>query len=303
MLIAGPTASGKSALALAFAEATGGTIVNADSMQVYDGLRILSARPSDEDLMRAGHRLYGHVAPKVLYSTGAYARDAGAVLSELRAAGRLPIVCGGTGLYFRALLGGIDDMPAVDPNVRAAWRARMAEEGPERLHGELASRDPEAAARIRPGDPQRILRAIELFETTGRPLSALQKRAGEPLIDEAAALKIVLTPPRDWLRRRIADRFEAMMAGGALEEAEAFLARPGAFEGTAGRAIGVPELAAHLAGELSLDEATARAITRSRQYAKRQDTWFRHQFGPDWQRFERAEDVDVTALSARIRSN
>lgn len=299
MLIAGPTASGKSALALAFAQATGGVVVNADSMQVYDGLRLLTARPSDDDLERADHRLYGHVAPEVVYSTGAYARDAGRLLPELRAAGRMPIVCGGTGLYFRALLGGIDDMPAVDPALRSFWRDRMAQEGPERLHGELARRDPEAAGRIRPGDPQRILRAIELLETTGRPLSELQRQAGTALVEAARALKIVLTPPRDLLRQRIAERFAAMMAQGALAEAAAFLARPGALGGTAARAIGVPELGAHLAGEISLDEAVARAITRSRQYAKRQDTWFRHQLGSDWLRFETAGDVDVAALLSR----
>jgi tRNA dimethylallyltransferase len=232
----------------------------------------------------------------VLYSTGAYARDAARVLAEIVSAGRLAIVCGGTGLYFRALLGGIDDMPAVDPQVRARWRRRMAEEGAERLHAELARRDPEAGSRIRPGDPQRILRALELVETTGGPLADLQRRAGTPLIDEARAVKIVLAPPRDLLRERIARRFDQMMTAGALDEARAFLARPGAELGTAARAIGIPELGAHLRGEMSLEDAVARAVTRSRQYAKRQDTWFRHQLGTDWQRFGDASEIAVSDL-------
>lgn len=296
MLIAGPTASGKSALAVAIAERLGGVVVNADSMQVYEGLRILTARPSDEDLARAEHRLYGHVSPESPYSTGAYVRDAAAVLAEIGGRGCLPIVCGGTGLYFRALLGGLDDMPAVEPQVRERWRGRMAEEGPARLHAELALRDPEAAARIRPGDAQRILRALELGETTGAPLADLQRRQGEAVVDAARAVKIVLTPPRDLLRERIARRFDQMMAGGALEEARAFLARPTAREGLAAKAIGLPELGAHLAGELTLAAAVERAVTRSRQYAKRQDTWFRHQFGADWRRFDDPAEIDLPRL-------
>lgn len=303
MLIAGPTASGKSALAVALAEATGGVVVNADSMQVYDGLRILTARPSDEDLSRAKHRLYGHVAPDAAYSTGAYLRDAAKVLGEIRAAGRLPIVCGGTGLYVRALLGGIDDMPPVDEGIRARWRARMAEEGPARLHEDLARRDPAAAARIRPADAQRILRALELLEATGGPLADLQRRAGTPLVEEARALKIVLTPPRTILRERIAQRFDQMMAAGALEEARSFLARPGAAESLAGKAIGIPELAAHFSGELTLCAAVDRAVTRSRQYAKRQDTWFRHQLGPDWQRFADPADIGLPDVLRTVAVN
>lgn len=300
MLIAGPTASGKSGLAVALAASTGGVVVNADSMQVYDGLRILTARPCDEDLARADHRLYGHVAPEAAYSTGAYLRDAAGVLADLRTAGRLPIVCGGTGLYFRALLGGIDDMPAVDPEVRRRWRERMEEEGVASLHVELGRRDPEAAERIRPGDAQRILRALELVETTGAPLSALQRRAGEPLIDEARAVKIVLTPPREILRERIAKRFAEMMAEGALDEARAFLQRPGAANGLAAKAIGIPELGAHLRGEMPLATAIERSVTRSRQYAKRQDTWFRHQLGEDWPRYVDPREVDLAGIKRQV---
>ena len=282
VLIAGPTASGKSGLALALAQATGGVVINADSMQVYDGLRILTARPSDADLALAEHRLYGHVPPDADYSVGAWAKDATAVLAELEAEGRMPIVCGGTGLYFKALLGGIDVMPEIPADIREACRARMAAEGPERLHAELTLRDPETASRLKPGDPQRITRALEILETTGRPLAELQRGTGRALLDGDTALKILMTPPRPVLRDNIARRFDAMLAEGALAEAEAFTAIPGAMAGTAGKAIGVAELAEHLDGLCSLDMAANRAVTRSRQYAKRQETWFRHQFDAEW---------------------
>lgn len=282
VLIAGPTASGKSALALAIARATGGAVVNADSMQVYDGLEILTARPSAADLAAAPHRLYGHVSPDAAYSVGEWARDAAEVLHDLKAEGRLPIVCGGTGLYFRALLGGIDAMPPIPPAVREHWRLRMASEGSARLHEELARLDPDAAARLNPADTQRILRAHEILAATGRPFAALQRGAGEPLIAPGRTLKIVLRPPRDRLRAAIGHRFEAMLGLGALEEAVAFAAVPGALAGTAGKAIGVAELIAHADGSLTLAEAARRAVTRTRQYAKRQDTWFRHQLDASW---------------------
>lgn len=284
VLIAGPTASGKSALALDYARIFGGTIVNADSMQVYRGLPILTAQPSAAELASVPHHLYGHVDPSRDYSVGAWARDAEETLRELSRDGVRPIIVGGTGLYFRALLGGLDDMPAITPAVRERLRARMAAEGPAGLHAELARLDPEAARRIRPTDPQRIVRALELIETTGGPLSAVQARRSRPLIDASAALKIVLRPDRQVLRQRIAERFAAMLEAGALREAREFREIGGALGGTAAKAIGLAELIDHLDGRISIGTATDRAVTRSRQYAKRQETWFRHQLDETWER-------------------
>ena len=303
MLIAGPTASGKSRLALDLAQAGGGIVVNADSMQVYDGLRILTARPSDDDLRAAPHRLYGHVSPTAdAYSVGEWVRDAASVLADILAQGRLPIVCGGTGLYFRALLGGLDDMPSADPAVRAYWRERAAADGAQSLHSILASRDPDAASRIKPGDGQRIVRALEMIETTGRSLTALRKPKVRPLIDPSTALKLVLTPPRALLRERIGLRFDHMIESGALEETRRFSTLPGALAGPAGKAIGVAELHRHLRGEIDLPEAVRLSVTRSRQYAKRQDTWFRHQMDGTWRRIEVLVREDRNVLIDLVKS-
>ena len=302
VLIAGPTASGKSGLALALARACHGAVVNADSMQVYAGLQIVTARPSAADLDVAEHRLYGHVRPGEEYSVGAWSRDVATVLSELGQRGRMPIICGGTGLYFRALLGGIDDMPAVPPEIRAAWRQRLIEEGPDSLHDELLKRDPEAGQRIRPGDTQRVLRALEIVEVSGGPLAALQRGRGVPLLDPERTLKILLTPPRPVLRENIARRFDMMIAAGAVAEVEAFADLPGALAGPAGKAIGVAELHDHLAGSKSLEEARERAVTRSRQYAKRQETWFRHQFDSSWQRVVALSQSDRQLLIDAVKT-
>ncbi len=283
VLIAGPTASGKSALALDYARRLGGTVVNADSMQVYRGIPILTAQPSEADVTAVPHRLYGHVEPSADYSVGKWSRDVAAVLADLQNDGRVPVIVGGTGLYFRALLGGLDDMPPVPEAVRASLREWMARDGPLVLHAELTRRDPGAASRIRPSDPQRILRALELVETTGRPLGDVQRGGSVPLVDAASAIKLVLRPDRERLRERIARRFDAMLAAGAMDEAARFRARFGpGFTGTAAKAIGLRELIDHLEGEQSLAAAAAKAVTRSRQYAKRQDTWFRHQLDASW---------------------
>jgi tRNA dimethylallyltransferase len=302
VLIAGPTASGKSRLALELAKACGGVVVNADSMQVYAGLGILSAQPTAAERAAAEHRLYGHVGPEADYNVGAWARDAAEVLADLGRSGRMAIVCGGTGLYFRALLGGIDDMPDIPPAIRAAWRQRLVDDGPQALHDELLRRDPEAAGRLRPGDSQRVLRALEIVEASGGPLSQLQRGRGQPLVDPARSLKILLTPPRPLLRENIARRFDMMLAEGAVEEARSFAAIPGALAGTAGKAIGVAELVRHLAGELTLNEARDRAVIRSRQYAKRQDTWFRHQFDAQWLRLEAVSPEHLRDFTAAVKA-
>ncbi|MCE7027046.1 tRNA (adenosine(37)-N6)-dimethylallyltransferase MiaA [Jiella avicenniae] len=284
ILIAGPTASGKSRLAVELAERHGGVVVNADSLQVYDGLKILTARPSDEDLGRVPHRLYGHVDPRSDYSAGAYLRDAERVLEDLRRQGLLPIFCGGTGLYFKALLGLLDPMPEVPATIREKWRARLADEGPEALHAELARLDPATAGRLSPRDGQRIVRALEVREAGGASLSGLQGGEGKALVDPDRARMIVLTPDRAELRQRIAGRFETMLEAGAIDEVRAFEATYPDAGATAGKAIGLAELSSYIKGDVAYGEACVRAVTRTRQYAKRQETWFRHQFDVRWLR-------------------
>ena len=302
ILIAGPTASGKSALAIELAERHRGVVVNADSMQVFDGLAILTARPTADDLARVPHRLYGHVDPATPYSVGAYLREAGPVLATIEASGRLPIVVGGTGLYFKALLGHLDSMPQVPDAVRRKWRERLANDGPGDLHAILKARDPAAAARIRPADGQRIVRALEVGEASGATLTGFQRGNGTGLLDPDTCVKLVIAPERPVLRQRIAERFDHMIASGALAEVAAFRLRSGAMTGNAGRAIGVDELVAVLDQELSMPDATSRAVTRSRQYAKRQETWFRNQFDATWQRITVVEAPILQEIAAALAS-
>lgn len=253
-------------------------------MQVYDGLRVLTARPSDAEMQGIPHRLFGHVAPATRYSVGAWLFDAARVLAEAEASGVLLIVVGGTGLYFRALEGGLASMPRIPAELRGELSAWLAEEGPEALRRRLEAADPPGAANIRPGDTQRMLRALEVVEATGRPLASWQEAgARRSLVDPAATLRFVLAPDRAELYRRIDARFDAMLEEGALDEVRGLLAQgldPGL---PAMRAIGVRELAAHLEGALPLADAVAAARSASRRYAKRQETWFRNQM-PDWER-------------------
>jgi len=284
VLIAGPTASGKSALALEMAERTGGVVVNADSMQVYAVLDVLTARPRAADLARAPHALYGHVPPSTPYSTGAWLRDVTRLVEEGTFAGRVPIFVGGTGLYFRALLGGVSEMPEIAPHVRARWRSRLAQEGAGSLHDILRHEDPAAAAVLRPSDGQRIARALEVPESSGRSILDWQAARGRPLVDAATARMSLLDVPRAELRARIGRRLDAMVADGALEEVRALSALgldPGL---PAMKAIGVREFSAVLCGESSLDDALLHAKVATSQYAKRQATWFRHQMDERWRR-------------------
>ncbi|MGQ7793723.1 tRNA (adenosine(37)-N6)-dimethylallyltransferase MiaA [Faunimonas sp. B44] len=288
VLIAGPTASGKSALALALAEAAmragrPAQIVNADSMQVYADLRVLSARPSKEDEARAPHRLYGHVPGADAYSAGRWLADIHAVLAGAEAAGALPILVGGTGLYFKALEEGLAEIPPVPDAVRRRWRTVLSQEGPEALHAVLAERDPEIAARLEPSDPQRIVRALEVLEATGRSLAAFQKAGSAPVLAGEGIARYVLEPDRAWLRRRIAERVEAMLAAGAAEEVAALLAQGLAPDLPVMKAIGVREIGEFLAGRITETEAAEAMIVATRQYSKRQSTWFRHQM-PGWRR-------------------
>lgn len=282
VLIAGPTASGKSAFALKKAQETGGVIVNADSMQVYDVLRVLTARPDAEELARAPHRLYGHVPPGEPYSTGRWLEDARGVIDDPDIAGRTLIFVGGTGLYFRALTQGLSPMPEIPEAVRMRWRYRLAEEGAEKLHRLLRGEDPDAAMAIRPSDGQRIVRALEVLEASGEPISAWQAKTGKGPVDASAAERHVLLPDREALYRNIELRLDRMVEEGALEEVKALLALKLDPAMPAMKAIGVREFSAFLAGETTMEEALAAAKTATRQYAKRQMTWFRNQLGEGW---------------------
>lgn len=291
ILIAGPTASGKSALALHMAKKTGGFIVNTDSMQVYDVLDLLSARPQSDELREAEHFLYGHVAPSVSYSTGKWFADVEALLSRADLRTRTPIFVGGTGLYFRALLGGLSQMPEVPVDVREHWRNRMSEEGAEALHSALTELDPEIAATLRPTDSQRIVRALEVFEGTGKSLLHWQKNTGTALVDDASATKIVLLPDRKWLGERIAQRFNLMWDHGALDEVRALNVLHLDPALPAMKAIGVREISAFFAGEMTREDAIERSIIATRQYAKRQSTWFRNQLDVSWKVFSSGENA------------
>lgn len=280
VLILGPTASGKSALALALARRLDGEIVNADSMQVYRDLRVLTARPDVAEEAQAPHHLYGVVDAAVRFSTGAWLRAARAAIADIDGRGRTPIVVGGTGLYFRALTEGLDDIPEPPEDLRAGLAARMAQRGPEILHEELAALDPEAAGKIMPRDAPRVLRALAVRLATGR--SILRWRVGaRPPAGAGAPVRMALTPPRPALYAAIDERFSTMLAQGALEEVRALAARALDPALPVMKAHGMPWLSAHLRGEMSLEQASELARRDTRRYAKRQFTWIAHQT-PDW---------------------
>jgi tRNA dimethylallyltransferase len=290
ILIAGTTASGKSRAALELAQRIGGVIVNTDSMQVYREPRLLTARPSDEDMAKAPHLLYGHVPAREAYSTGRFQSDAGHALAEIRATRRIPIFVGGTGLYFTALTEGLSEIPEVPAGVREATRDRLDAIGNLAFHSELARRDPELAAQLNPGDSQRMLRAYEVFEASGKPLSFWQKNAGKPVLAGLKVAKFVLDVPRPVLQERIEARFRTMLGGGAMEEALALENLDPDLP--AAKIIGRRELLSLHAGEVDEREAIELAVTATRQYAKRQDTWFRNQL-PGWTRLDATDHRNI----------
>lgn len=275
ILIAGPTASGKSALALEMAARYGGAVLNADSMQVYRELRILTARPTPEEEARAPHRLFGHVSVRDAYSVGRWLDDVAGALAWCAGAGYRAIIVGGTGLYFKALLEGLAPIPSVAPEIRAHWRREAGVRTAPELHKELAVRDPEMAARLDPGDTQRIVRALEVIDGTSVSLAEWQRRPGTPLIREHEAECYVVSRSREEVRRRVDARFDAMMAAGALEEARAIAALDLDRELPAARAHGLRPLLAHLRGKLTLDAAVEAGKLETRQYVKRQEIWLR----------------------------
>jgi len=298
ILIAGPTASGKSGAGLELAASFGGTIINADSMQVYRELRLLTARPSEADEARVPHRLYGTVSAADAYSVGRWLGDAGRAIAEAHKARRLPILVGGTGLYFKALTEGLAPVPDIPAEIRSHWRERSDELGRDALHAELAARDPNMAARLGPADPQRIVRALEVIDATGMSLAEWQGGDAAPLLAPGDALRLVIAPEREPLYAAIDARFDRMIEQGALDEVRALLALkldPGL---PAMRAHGVCELAAYLSGAVTREEAVAKAKTESRRYAKRQMTWLRR-FMADWDWFPGAAAAIEGAAATR----
>jgi len=277
ILIAGPTASGKSALALALAEKLSGVVINADSMQVYRDLRIITARPISPEEELAPHRLYGHIDAAENYSVGRWFGEAAAALEAVRRNARAAIIVGGTGLYFNALTRGIAAVPPVPAEIRDTVRARLLREGVGALHAELAARDPATAARLKPGDRARVTRALAVVLATGRSLLEWHEESKPAALDLSAAAKVFLMPERALLLRRIDARFDAMIAAGALEEVRALAARGLDPELPAMKAHGVPWLIRHLAGEIGLAEAVEQSKRDTRRYTKRQATWFRNQ--------------------------
>lgn len=297
VLIAGPTASGKSALALKLAEQLGGVIVNADSMQVYRDLRIITARPTPEEEVRTTHRLYGFVDAAENYSVGRWCRDVEEALKEARSQGRMPILVGGTGLYFKALTTGLAAVPPIPADIRAEVRSRLQREGSPALHVELARLDPATAKRVTINDRSRIARALEVVLATGRPLSDWHIEGLPPLIDSKRVAKVFISCERKELVHRIERRFAAMLKSGALEEVRRLAARGLDPSLPAMKAHGVPWLIRHLDGEISLEEAVAGAVMDTRRYAKRQLTWFRNQM-QDWP-WETAENA-AAALKRQL---
>jgi tRNA dimethylallyltransferase len=301
VLLAGPTASGKSALALALARAENRAIVNADSMQVYAVLEKITARPDPDAVAQARHLLYGHVHPSEAYSVGRWAEEVRGLHTQGAFDGRPPIFVGGTGLYFRALAEGLSTMPEIPEPVRARWRRRLSVEGPAALHSVLTARDRETAASIRPGDGQRLVRALEVWEASGRSIRWWQNQAGRPLIDLASARMIVIEPARDLLHRRIEQRFREMAEAGAREEARAMLDLDLDPAAPALKAIGLRELMQAEQGEITLSDAVGKAVAATRRYAKRQGTWFRHQLDARWLRLPVEDDAAPELLVPALR--
>jgi tRNA dimethylallyltransferase len=300
VVIAGPTASGKSALALNLAQQIGGVIVNADSAQIYRDLRVLSAAPTDEDLRRAEHRLYGVRNGALPCSAAEWAALARREIDDIHASGRTPILAGGTGLYLRTLIEGIAPVPAIDADIRSRVREAPVEENLAKLE----MLDPASAARLNRGDTTRINRALEVILSTGRTLAEWQKARSGGIADVVEIKPVILLPPRKWLYARCDERFARMIDAGAVAEVEALLARKLNQNVPVMRAIGVPELLAYLRGESTLDEAIAAGQQATRRYAKRQYTWFAHQPPVTWPRFRQVLDLDTLPDAlALIRPN
>jgi len=295
VLIAGPTASGKSAAALALAEQLRGAVINADSMQVYGELRILTARPTPDDEARAPHFLYGHVNASQRYSAGRYQDEAARALEHARERKLLPIFVGGTGLYFSVLTEGLSPIPAVPAEVRTLNRQRFEELGREAFFADLSRRDAATAAKLRPSDTQRLLRAADVLEATGRPLSVWQTMRGHAVLGSLRLARFVVSPPRDVLHQRIDSRLQAMTERGVLGEVRALAGLDPSLP--AAKALGLPQFVRHLAGDCDFSTALAEVRIATMQYAKRQQTWLRNRM-KDW---EWLEEPDISNLITQMR--
>lgn len=293
-MIAGPTASGKSALAVAVASRDDGIVINADASQVYSGLRVLTARPTPDEEARVPHALYGHVPRSAPYSVGHWLRDLGPVLADAERSEQRPVIVGGTGLYLTALTEGLAPIPPVPSEVRAVSERRDV----GALCAELAARDPETHAVIDRRNPARIRRAWEVLEATGAGLAEWRRAAAPALVPSEHAVRLVVCPPTPALNQRIAGRFATMLDAGALEECRALLAEGLDPRWPSSKALGAPQLIAHLRGELTLGEAAEAAVTATRRFAKRQRTWFRNRM-PDWQ-WHAPEPAATAALLAAV---
>ena len=294
-LIAGPTASGKSALALAVAEHAPVTIINADSAQVYRDLRILSARPDESEMACAPHRLFGHIDGADNCSAARWAEEAKTEIAQAHADGRLPLLVGGTGLYIRTLLDGIAPIPEIEAEVRAAIRAMPVDQA----YAALTREDPDSAARISPGDTTRVQRALEVVRSTGHALSHWHEKREGGIGDQVALRPLILLPPRDWLIARSDARFQGMVEGGAVGEVERLLDRRLHHDVPVMRAIGVREIAAWLRGDMNRPEMMHTGRVATRQYAKRQYTWFRNQPPQDWRRLEEPLTPELVAKATQ----
>ena len=300
VIVAGPTASGKSALALQLAERFGGTIINADSAQVYRDLRIVTARPSPEEEARAPHRLFGHVyAADTGYSAARWAAEARVEIDRAVAAGSVPILVGGTGLYLRTLIDGIAPVPEIDPAIRAEVRAMNLSDA----YAALTVVDRAEAARLNPADTTRVCRALEVVRSTGRPIADWRRERVGGIGERIDQIATILLPPRGWLNERIDRRFAAMVDAGAMAEVAALIVREDVpLDAPIRRAIGMPELAAAALSEISLDDAIARASLATRQYAKRQYTWFRNQPSADWTRIAETDSFNqISEIAIRLQ--
>lgn len=276
-LLAGPTASGKSAKALAWAQATGGAILNADSMQLYADVPLLTARPDAADTAQAPHLLYGHLDGQTLWSTGDWLRAARPYIAEAQKGGQPLCIVGGTGLYFNALVHGLAEIPDIDDEVRLKARAAYDEMGEDALRNILRQHDPESVARIMPNDQQRLARAYEVWLQTGRSLTDWQNQTVPELLEDTYHLDI-LYPDRDWLYERCDRRLQIMLDHGALDEVRALMTKGLTPDWPIMRVLGLTEFVAYLAGDMTLDDALSLARQKTRNYAKRQSTWFRNQF-------------------------
>jgi len=291
VLIAGPTASGKSAAALDLARYIGGALINADAMQVYREAPILTAQPDAAAQEKAPHLLYGHVPARDTYSVGRYLEDAHAALGEVRAMGKVPIFVGGTGMYFTALTEGLAIIPPIPADVREQARTLLDTIGVGELHARLCARDPQTAAALRPSDPQRVVRAWEVLEATGRPLVEWRKEHSAPLLGDMTLARFVLDPPRPLLRQKIAERFETMFDLGGVEEARALIGLDPALP--AAKLLGLRPLQAYAEGAIAREAAIEEAVTATRQFAKRQMTWFRNRMN-DYSWFDPIESNIIT---------